>query len=84
MIDGNLIAALGGFVGGAVPTVLTAVRYAKQAADNGEEALRLLKGSEEIDGDGVIEIVQENREIAHANRRAIEASDHVPSPHQYE
>lgn len=75
---------LGGFGVGAGGALVTAGKWAKDAKDNSEEALRLLKGSDEIDGDGVIEIVEDNRRIARSNRRAIRASDAVPNPDRYE
>lgn len=84
MIPIEVIAALGGFAGGAITALLTVVRWVLETRDMAGESLRLLKGSEQIDGDGIIEIVQDNRRMTRAHRRALNQSDAVPHPRKYE
>ncbi|MDZ7850062.1 MAG: hypothetical protein U5K70_04350 [Halodesulfurarchaeum sp.] len=78
------IPALGGALGGAATVAISLGKWGFETRKSAQESLRLLKGSDEIDGDGVIEIVQDNRRISRANRAAIKQSDAVPSPRKYE
>ncbi|UWG46570.1 hypothetical protein HSRCO_0271 [Halanaeroarchaeum sp. HSR-CO] len=76
--------ALGGFGAGAAGTLVTVGKWVYDARQAANESLRLLKGSDEIDGDGVIEIVEDNRRIARANRKAIRQAEGAPDPRRFE
>ena len=67
-----------------VATFATLVKWVYETKKSAQETHRLLVGSDEIEGDGVIEIVEENRTISQANREAIRRADSVPSPRKYE
>lgn len=76
--------ALGGFGAGIAGTFLTVGKWVLDAKNAANESLRLLKGSDEIDGDGVIEIVEDNRRISRANRKAIRQAEGAPDPRRFE
>lgn len=76
--------ALGGFGAGVAGALLSVGRWVYEARQAANESLRLLKGSDQIEGDGVIEIVEDNRRLARANRKAIQQADGAPDPRRFE
>ena len=84
MLSSALATVLAGAGTAGATALIALVKWTYETKQSAEETHRLLVGSDEIEQDGVIEIVEENRRMARTHREVLKQSDAVPHPRQYE